>query len=428
MLIRSEAMINPDELCLKCMRPTPALNYCINCGSPRIIRQELEYALPLKTILNGRYLVGSMLGSGGFGITYTGYDLIEDRIIAIKEFMPSGLVSRHPGKTVMQLSTNESTFNESKSRFLNEARMIHHYQHNPNILQVYSLFEENNTAYYVMEYLYGLDLAHLIKYRNGRISWDELRPIVLQIIYALSLLHEDKVVHRDISPDNIFISPNGKATLIDFGAARQYMAQKQLTIILKRNYAPIEQYRSKGEQGPWTDIYALSATMYHALTGMVPVEAPNRMDTPLLSFREQNVLLPDNVEKAIYKGLALKPEYRYQNVSDFKRDLLGNSTSRHMINCIMGDYANMTIHLNGRIFIGRNSNSCQLIYSQNTKGISGVHCLISADGSTATITDLKSTYGTYINGNRINADIPYTLNQNDRISFGENQVWVYERN
>lgn len=419
-------MINPDELCMKCMKPTPPQNFCINCGSPRLYKQELDYALPLKTILNGRYLVGAMLGSGGFGITYTGYDFTNNRIVAIKEFMPSGLVNRRPGQTIIQVSTNEKSFKESKERFLNEARMIHHYRDNPHILQVYSLFEENHTAYYVMEYLYGLDLAHLISYRNGKINWNELAPIVSQVIYALSLLHRDEVVHRDISPDNIFISPAGKATLIDFGAARQYMAQKQLTVILKRNYAPIEQYKSKGQQGPWTDIYALAATIYHALTGALPVEAPNRIDTPLVTFKEHNVLLPPNVENAVYKALAFKPEDRYQNIIDFRNDLFGNTnTSRHTLCCIMGEYTDMSITLNENLFVGRNSNQCQLIYSPNAKGVSGVHCVFSVDNNIATITDLNSTYGTYINGNRINNGYCYRLSPNDRISFGENQVWIY---
>lgn len=421
-------MINPDELCLKCMQPTPMVNYCINCGSPRLYSQELEYALPLKTILNGRYLVGSMLGAGGFGITYIGYDLLENKIIAIKEFMPSGLVTRLPGQVAMQLSTNEKTFNDSKERFLNEARMIHHYKDNPNILQVYSLFEENKTAYYVMEYLYGLDLKHFMEYRSGKISWQELYPIILQLIYALSILHKEGVVHRDISPDNIFISPTGKATLIDFGAARQYMAQKQLTIILKRNYAPLEQYKSNGIQGPWTDIYSLAATIYHALTGTLPPEATNRIyDDKIIPFAEFGVTLPYNAEHAIYKALALNSENRYQNILDFKKDLLGsNYIPQHYIKCISGEYAGNSISFSGNLVIGRNQSQCQLIYSSTAKGVSGTHIMLSLQNGAATIMDLNSTYGTFVNNMRLSSNCYYSLTPNDEIAFGENQRWIYE--
>lgn len=294
-----------EHLCMKCMKGVMTGRYCGYCGSERLTRQEMGNALPLRSILNGRYLVGRILGAGGFGITYLGYDLVNTRRIAIKEFMPDGLVNRTPGQTTVQITGDGEEFADSRQRFLDEARIIYRYRKNPHILQVYSLFEENGTAYYAMEFLEGSDLKHFLKQNGGRISWERLMPIAMQVIDAITVLHRDGVVHRDISPDNIFLSPQGKATLIDFGAARLFVAQRQLTVILKRKYAPIEQYQSKGKQGPWTDIYALAATMYHALTGILPPEATARAyRDEIKTFRQCGITLEPGGGEGDLQGAA----------------------------------------------------------------------------------------------------------------------------
>lgn len=418
-------MFDVSRLCMNCMKSILTGNYCALCGKPPLKAQEMATALPLRTILNGRYLTGKMLGAGGFGITYIGYDLAENKRIAIKEFMPSGLVRRSPGQSVMQVTSKEKEFTDSMQRFLEEARMIYHYQKNPHILQVYSLFQENGTAYYVMEFLEGSDLKHFLRQRGGVISWQELMPIVLQVMDALQVMHRDGVVHRDISPDNIYISPAGKATLIDFGAARQVAAQKQLTVILKRKYAPIEQYESNGKQGPWTDIYALAATMYHALTGELPPEAPERVyRDELKSFRQFGIVLDDWVEKAMYRALRVEPEARYQNAAEFRNGIL-NIRSQPRLICMQGIYEGMEIMLEQMLTVGRNPSYCQLVYPPAAKGISGVHCrFLTDEEGIPFVTDLNSTYGTWVNGKKIACDKYRKLANGDSILFGENQIWI----
>lgn len=414
-----------EHLCMKCMKGVMTGRYCGYCGSERLTKQEMGNALPLRSILNGRYLVGRILGAGGFGITYLGYDLVNTRRIAIKEFMPDGLVSRTPGQTTVQITGDGEEFADSRQRFLDEARIIYRYRKNPHILQVYSLFEENATAYYAMEFLEGSDLKHFLKQNGGRISWESLMPIAMQVIDALTVLHRDGVVHRDISPDNIFLSPQGKATLIDFGAARLFVAQRQLTVILKRKYAPIEQYQSKGKQGPWTDIYALAATMYHALTGILPPEATARAyRDEIRTFRQCGITLEPGVEKAIYRALRVEPEERYQSIVDFKNDLLGLPQPVRLV-CMEGLYQGMELKLDGYMTVGRNAAVCQLIYPQETRGVSSVHCVFSTkeQGMDAAVRDMDSTYGTWVNGTRISGNGFTALSAGDRILFGENQVW-----
>ena len=418
-------MLDAERLCMKCMKGIMTGRYCAFCGSEQLTTQEMNNALPLRSILNGRYLVGRILGAGGFGITYLGYDLVNARRIAIKEFMPSGLVRRTPGQTTMQVVADQKEYTDSKQRFLDEARIIYHYQKNPHILQVYSLFEENGTAYYVMEFLEGSDLKHFLKQKGGRISWQELMPIAMQVIDALTVLHRDGVVHRDISPDNIFLSPQGKATLIDFGAARLFVAQKQLTVILKRKYAPIEQYQSKGKQGPWTDIYALAATLYHSLTGQLPPEATARAyRDEIKTFKQCGVILEERVEKAIYKALRVEPEERYQNIVDFRNDLLGIQSEVKLV-CLAGMYQGMELKLDGYVTVGRNPASCQLIYPAEARGISSVHCMFSTkeSGMRMAVRDMGSTYGTWVNGMKLSGNGYRQLSDGDQITFGENQIW-----
>lgn len=423
-------MIDVEHLCMQCMKGyiPDKFHYCTVCGSPKLFDQEIPTALPLRSILNGRYLIGRMLGAGGFGITYLGYDLAENRRIAVKEFMPAGMVRRDVGRTKMHILSDVKDYTDSMQRFLDEARMIYHYQKNPHILQIYSFFKENQTAYYIMEFLEGEDLKHLLKNRGGRMAWQEVKNITMQVIDALAVLHADGVVHRDISPDNIFISPNGKATLIDFGAARLFMAQKQLTVILKRKYAPIEQYETSGKQGPWTDIYALAATIYHVLTGELPPEATSRAyRDDIKTFRQCGVILDDNVERALYKALRVEPEERYRNVVDFKNDLLG-IVRRGRLTCLSGIFEGMEVTIGSEdIVIGRNAMICQLIYPQNAKGISHIHCKVTVNRQVGgvVIEDMGSTYGTFVNGKKIEKHMIKKLMPGDQIRFGENQIWRY---
>ncbi len=315
-----------NKLCLKCMHESVIDGQCTNCRSTTGSAQEPVFALPLSTILHGRYLVGAVLGHGGFGITYMAYDLKANERVAIKEFMPDGLSTRIPGTTEMTIHTSRDDYEYGLKKFLEEARMIHVYQDNPHIISVRALFEENRTAYYVMEYLDGCDLKKYISQKGGKLPWSETISLLLPIFDALDQIHGQNVIHRDISPDNIYVCKNGKVKLLDFGAARVALKGKSqsLSIILKRGYAPEEQYRSHGKQGPFTDVYALAGTLYFSITGTIPPEATQRM------FKDElippSVLcrdLPQHMDKAIVKALSVKSEDRFQSMSAFKAALTG---------------------------------------------------------------------------------------------------------
>ena len=194
---------------------------------------------------------------------------------------------------------------------------------------------------------------------------------------------------------------------------------------MKRKYAPIEQYQSKGKQGPWTDIYALAATMYHALTGILPPEATARAyRDEIRTFRQCGITLEPGVEKAIYRALRVEPEERYQSIVDFKNDLLGLPQPVRLV-CMEGLYQGMELKLDGYMTVGRNAAVCQLIYPQETRGVSSVHCVFSTkeQGMDAAVRDMDSTYGTWVNGTRISGNGFTALSAGDRILFGENQVW-----
>ena len=222
------------------MHPDSSGGVCVHCGSRKGFAQEPAFALPAGSILHGRYLVGAVLGNGGFGITYIGYDLKEDPRVAIKEYLPTGMANRYPGTTTVSVYHTSQEFHYGLKKFLEEARVIYKYRAYGNIISVYALFEENNTAYYVMEYLDGCDLKQYMARRGGALPFEEALRLLLPVFDALEISHKDGLIHRDISPDNIYVCSNLQVKLLDFGAARVSLMErsKSLSVIFKRGYAP----------------------------------------------------------------------------------------------------------------------------------------------------------------------------------------------
>ena len=275
------------KICYSCFSELPdGAAVCPHCGSSADLRNgdKDPHALPCGAVLNGRYIVGRVLGQGGFGITYVGQEFASKMLVAIKEYFPDTMAVRDVSRasyTVVPFNTDRNeSFEYGKKQFLDEARTLAAFIGSPNIVRVYSYFEENGTAYFAMEYVQGQSLKKYIESRGGRISWEEAWKLLMPVLDALSEVHSKKIVHRDIKPDNIIMTQDGNVKLIDFGAARYNYSEKSrsLTAVLTPGFAPLEQYFTRGKQGPWTDVYALAATLYFCITGAVPVDSVERSD------------------------------------------------------------------------------------------------------------------------------------------------------
>ena len=290
--------------------------------------EENLYCLRKGTRLIGRYTVEGVLGQGGFGITYLGMDELHKKKVAIKEFFPQGIVTRnieYEDTVTVTLVGEKENYDKGKERFLKEAQTMAMFSKDKGIVKALDFFEINNTAYIVMEYLEGVTLKQYLR-ENKRIVAEDLVELLVPLIEALDEIHSQGLIHRDISPDNIMVLPDGRIKLMDFGAARDYteFGEKSLSIVLKPGYAPPEQYQTHGVQGPWTDIYALCATMYKCITGENPPDAIDRLvDDHLKKISAFRIPVLPQIEEAIIKGMSVAAKDRYQNVGDFCEDLYG---------------------------------------------------------------------------------------------------------
>lgn len=294
---------------------------CPHCGYKFGSEPDVLYHLFPGTILQERYIVGVVVGSGGFGVTYKAWDTQLETVIAIKEYYPMGLVTRVFGKpeVVVYSGSRSQQFEKGFERFLEEAKKMARFSSHENIVNAYNYFEENNTAYIVMEFLDGVSFRDFLQANGGKTNLEFAKEIVLSVANALQALHKENIIHRDVSPDNIFLLTNGQIKLIDFGAARLSAGEEENPWIeLKPGYAPPEQYQQSGKQGPWTDVYALGATMYRALTGIVPEESVNREpEDTLLLPEELERDIPQYVSISIMRAMALNIAYRFSSMDEF---------------------------------------------------------------------------------------------------------------
>lgn len=306
------------KYCPYCMTPVGDDGVCPNCGLTSGTYTPLPHHIPPGTVLMGRYLVGRVLGEGGFGITYIGCDLRLELKVAIKEYFPTNWVARHSDVSlaVSNYAGAASSYEKGKSRFLYEARTMAKMDKQPEIVSVRDFFELNNTAYIVMEYVDGTTFKELVAQRGGRIPAGELLHLIEPLFSALSAVHAAGLIHRDISPDNLMLE-RGSVRLLDFGCAREStQGDETMTITLKHGYAPIEQYQHRG-QGPWTDVYGLSATIYYCLTGKTPPQALDRlMDDEIIMPRRLGVDLTEKQEKALLRGMGIKQHQRFRSVEE----------------------------------------------------------------------------------------------------------------
>lgn len=321
-----------ENLCISCFRDTCGEEVCMYCGEIQKKTPKEIFHLYPHTILKDRYIIGKVLGFGGFGITYKAWDLKLNAIVAIKEFFPAGLANRVPrtSEVIRYPGEKGERFEAGKRKFLREARSTAKFSENINIVKVFDFFEANHTAYFVMEFLDGITLKDYLIKNGGKLSVEESVSIILQVADGLIDIHKAGIIHRDISPDNIFLTKNNRVKIIDFGAARFSSTEQESTysIELKQGFAPPEQYRSKSKQGPFTDVYATGAVLYKMLTGEIPEESVDRqIEDELKRPSELVENLPQYLDKAIMKALSLQSELRFQNMQQFKDAVTGRKAA-----------------------------------------------------------------------------------------------------
>lgn len=322
--------VNGRERCVGCMKPLTAEGRCAYCGLQQDKYRPIPRCLRPGMCLRDRYVLGRVFGEGSFGISYIAWDCLLDTVVAIKEYFPASLVSRHISEededtNVYIYEKRESQkYQESLKKYLGGAKSLSAYYDLDGIVSVRDFFYANNTAYIVMGYVDGISVKEYVE-KNGPIEGEKFLRMLEPVIQSLAKVHQTGVLHRDISPDNMLLTRDEKLVLIDFGAARKENINmtRSMTVVFKRGFSPEEQYRTRGQQGAWTDVYALCATAYYALTGKAPDESIQRVledDMPSLT-EMTDVDLPMQQKRAFMKGMTVDFHHRYQTMDELYQGL-----------------------------------------------------------------------------------------------------------
>lgn len=316
-----------SEYCPSCMAENmDGAEKCSVCGGD-MRAQNRQHQLPVMTILEGRYLIGKVLGEGGFGITYIGFDLRLEERVAIKEFYPAGSVTRyakHSAEVEATSAEGEVLLEREREKFLTEARTMLRFSGESSIVHVKDFFYANSTAYIVMEYIDGVTMQRRLKEKGPEKDFNKLLDMLRPVMRDLDDVHRAGFIHRDISPSNLMVNKSGSVKLLDFGTAREVSeeGEKSLSVVLKPAFAPEEQYHRHGKQGPWTDVYALCATMYKLCTGVTPESSVDRLLGDSLEPPSKfGVKISPQQEAALMRGLAVHWEDRIQSVAELLEEL-----------------------------------------------------------------------------------------------------------
>ena len=326
--------------CLGCMEEyDDSYGLCPYCGYELDTEVDSPIHMQPGVLLHGRFLMGRVLGFGGFGVTYIAWDFTLQQKVAVKEYLPSEFATRVVGQTQVSVfgGKKEEQFGDGMSQFVQEAKRLAKFQNEEGIVRIYDSFAENNTAYIVMEYLEGETLTAYLE-RNGKIPVEEAVAMLTPVLESLEVVHREGIVHRDIAPDNIFLTKDGRVKLIDFGAARYATTShsRSLTVIIKPGYSPEEQYRSRGDQGPHTDVYAIAAVLYKMVTGMVLPESMERRaylekdgKDPIIPV-SKNCTISKNQENAIMNALNVRVEDRTPTAARFLEELTSEGSVKRV--------------------------------------------------------------------------------------------------
>ena len=319
-------MFDVNHLCPGCMgKWEDAEKPCPHCGFTWEKTDMDLRLIPAFSIIGGRYLLGRGIGAGGFGLIYMAMDLVKETPVAVKEFFPAEMAKRE-GEQVSPASPEwERGFREALRGFRKEGNALSKAHNIDGIVGFRDFLEENGTCYLVMDYVSGVSLMRHMRETGTLYGQEEALMLMRPVLEAVGKLHKRGILHRDISPENLILSPDGSLTLIDFGAAREYssLGEENLTVILKQGYAPEEQYRADGRQGPWTDIYACCAVLYQMVSGIRPQNASDRKQKDELIPLEQlpGTQVASSFSHVIEKGMKLNPEDRWSSIEELLAEL-----------------------------------------------------------------------------------------------------------
>ncbi len=324
------------KLCMGCMsNMDEKATICPHCGYSEAADEQEAYYLTPGTVVGGKYIVGKALEYSGFAVTYIGMDAGQGHKVMIKEYLPSDFTTRSAGEKEITIYSGDALeqFEEGLAAFLNEGNEIQRLGNLTGIAAVYDCVAENDTGYVITEYLEGRTLADVLG-DGTTYSARETYKFACTLLNGLAKLHEVSVVHCDIAPENIMLTEDGQVKLMNFGAARYATSSnsKSLAVILKQGYAPEEQYRSRGERGPWSDVYAVAAVMYRMMTGTVPVESVERALTDKLTEpSKQGVQIPEAMEHALMNALNVFQRDRTPSAEAFLRELNSSKVKRRKV-------------------------------------------------------------------------------------------------
>ncbi len=320
--------MTPESLCMGCMEEKGLAEVCPKCEWKEGTEPDNPMQFPPRTVLNGRYVLGRVLGQGGFGITYLAWDKEAKKKRAVKEHFPQGLCTRSKnGLTIKPL--NPDAFDYGVGKFEEEANVQKRFKGHPCIVEMHDFFRVNGTAYLVMEYVDGYNLEEYLRRSGGKISFDLAARTLTPVMDALREVHAEKFLHRDLSPSNIYVNHKNQVKLGDFGSTRQAIQDRtqNFTVTVKGGYTAIEQFGGLGKQGAWTDVYGVAATLYRATTGRMPQPSPSRLvDDELLPPSSLGIAIRAEQEAALLKGLSVLADGRFRTIDEFQRALARNGS------------------------------------------------------------------------------------------------------
>lgn len=415
-----------EEKCPNCFTGDIASGRCPACGFCRQEEKQSHLALPEMYRLENRYLIGRILGCGGFGITYKAYDLLNQCFCAVKEYTPLGIVAREENGTQLAVTSyaNRENFEHGKKRFMEESEVLRKLTDIPEVVKVTDYFTQNGTAYFVMEYLEGADLRGLMESFGGKIPLKEALQIIHRVGLALEQVHKRAgIFHRDISPDNIMVDQSGRVKLIDFGSAKHIFGKgnQTFTPILKHGYAPPEQYSSTGKQGSYTDVYALAATFYYIVTGIRLPSAPDRFGGEAYRpLHEVEPTVSAEVSAAVDHALLLDSRQRTQFAAELVASFWQrqDAVRRPYLRAGGEGHSAWNIPVNRSVFIGRSTEWSDIVPTKDER-ISKKHCELFCDSMEGCFYLVDhSKNGIFVDGVRIEKGKTYVLNGGGHFSLG----------